>query len=150
MTDLDEEIRGSQAPAAMSVSPARMPLGARRLVLIGSLCVLAGILAGRYFLGGLVLASAGITVLALALSYRVGKAWFSPWSWLVGAGGALWTAATGGYWWLINAAADASSGPPENASLLFYVGIGALVVMIGGVLAAGILRMSRGRRTGRP
>lgn len=75
MTDDDTTTGGPQAAAAISVGQARMPLGARRLILIGSLGVLAGVLAGRYYFGGLVLASAGITLLALALSYQPGKSW---------------------------------------------------------------------------
>lgn len=150
MTDDDSTTDGSQAVEAISGGRARMPLGARRLILTGSLGVLAGVLAGRYYFGGLVLASAGITLLALALSYQTGTSWFSRLSWLVVAAGALWTASTAGYWWLIDAAAGGSSGPPENASLLFYLGIGALVVMLGAVLSAAILRMTRGRRTIRP
>lgn len=146
MTDDDTTPGGSQAAAAISVGQARMPLGARRLILIGSLGVLAGVLAGRYYFGGLVLAAAGITLLALALSYEAGKSWFSRLSWLVVAAGALWTIATAGYWWLIDAAADGSPGPSENASLVFYLGIGALVVMLGAALSAAILRATRGRR----
>lgn len=146
MTDDDTTTGGSQAAATISVGQARMPLGARRLILIGSLGVLAGVLAGRYYFGGLVLAAAGITLLALALSYQPGESWFSRLSWLVVAAGALWTIATAGYWWLIDAAADGSSGPSENASLLFYLGIGAFVVMLGAVLSAAILRATRGRR----
>lgn len=150
MTDDDATTGGSQAAAAIAFDRARMPLGPRRVFLIGSLGVLAGVLAGRYYFGGLVLASAGITLLALALSYQSGTSWFSRLSWLVVAAGAVWTASTAGYWWLIDAAADRSSGPPENASLLFYLGIGALVVMLGGVLSAATLRITRGRRTFRP
>lgn len=147
MTDEDETTGDPQAAAAIPVGRARMPLGARRLVLIGSLGVLAGVLAGRYYFGGLVLAAAGITLVSMALSYQAGKSWFSRLSWLVAAAGALWTASTAGYWWLIDAAAGAASGPSENASLLFYLGIGALVVMLGAVLSAAILRVTRGRRT---
>ncbi|WP_346958318.1 hypothetical protein [uncultured Arthrobacter sp.] len=146
MTDDYSTPGGLQAAAAIPVGQARMPLGARRIILIGSLGVLAGILAGRYYFGGLVLASAGITLVALALSYQTGKPWFSRLSWLVVAAGALWTATTAGYWWLIDAAADASSGSSENASLVFYLGIAALVVMLGATLSAAILRATRGRR----
>ncbi len=70
---------GSQQPAKeMPGSGPRMPLGPLRLLLVRSLCVLAGVLAGRYFAGGPVLATAGATVLATALSYRVENPWFSP------------------------------------------------------------------------
>ena len=150
MTDDDSTTGGPQSAAASAVGRTRMPLGARRLILVGSLGVLAGVLAGRYYFGGLVLASAGITLLALALSYQAGKSWFSRLSWLVVAAGALWTTATAGYWWLIDAASKASSGPSENASLVFYLGIGALVVMLAAVLTAVILRVTRGRQTTHP
>lgn len=150
MTDDDSTSGGSQAAEPIAVGQAQMPLGARRLVLIGSLAVLAGVLAGRFYFGGLVLASAGTTLLALALSYQPGKSWFSRLSWIVVSAGALWTMATAGYWWLIDAAAVASSGPPENASLLFYFGTGALVVMLAAVLAAAIRRAAGGRRRVRP
>lgn len=143
MTEDAKAPSASQASTGLSVGRVQMPLGAKRLVLIGSLCTLAGILVGRYNFGGLVLAAAGVSLVSLALSYRAGKTWFSRTSWLVTAAGALWTAATAGYWWLIAAAAEASSGPAENASLLYYLGMGALVVMLGGVLVAAMLRMPR-------
>ncbi|AOT05645.1 hypothetical protein ASPU41_16460 [Arthrobacter sp. U41] len=124
-----------------------MPLGPRRLVLVGSLCVLAGVLAGRYFVGGLVLATAGAAVLATALSYRVEKPWFSGLSWLVSVTGAVWTTVTAGYWWSIGAAADSSSGPPESAAVLYYLGLTALIIMSSGSLAGIIIRTIGRRRT---
>lgn len=150
MTDNETTSGAPRSVAATPVVRARMPLAARRLILIGSLGVLAGVLAGRYYFGGLVLAAAAITLVALGLSYQAGTSWFSRLSWLVVAAGALWTMATAGYWWLINAAADASSGPAENASLLLFLGTGALVVMVSAVLSAAILRINRGRRTTQP
>ncbi|MEO5780886.1 hypothetical protein [Arthrobacter sp. PAMC25284] len=143
MTDDDATTGGSQAAGEISVGRPRMPLGARRLVLIGGLGALAGVLAGRYYFAGLILAAAGITLLALALSYRTGTPWFSRLSWLVLAAGALWTASTAGYWWLIDAAANGAARPPGNTSLLFYLGIGSLVIMLATVLAAVILRGTR-------
>lgn len=53
-----------------------MPLGARHLVLIRGVSVIAGLLAVRYVLGGLVLGTAGMATLGVALSYRDGKRWF--------------------------------------------------------------------------
>lgn len=148
MTHQNATLRGSQQPAKdMPGSGARMPLGPRRLLLLGSLCVLAGGLAGRYFAGGLVLATAGAAVLSTALSYRVENAWFSPLSWLVCVAGAVWTTVTSGYWWSISSAADASSGPPESAAVLFYFGVAALIILSSGGLAAVVMRMIRCRRT---
>lgn len=148
MKHQNETLRGSQQPAKETPGGgARMPLGPRRLVLVGSLCVLAGVLAGRYFAGGLVLAAAGAAVLATALSYRVESPWFSPLSWLVSVAGAAWTTVTAGYWWSISAAADSSSGPPESAAVLFYIGFAALIIMSSGSLAGITIRMIRRRRT---
>ncbi|MEO5315389.1 hypothetical protein PV772_14915 [Pseudarthrobacter sp. CC12] len=116
----------------MPAGSTRMPLPARRLVLIGAACMLVGILAGRFIFGGLVLASAGTGTLAVALSYSAGPRWFSPLSWLVSSAGAIWTAATAGYWWVITAAADASAAAPAIAPALFYIGLGALITMAAG------------------
>lgn len=126
-----------------------MPLPARRLVLIAGACILAGILAGRFLFAGLVLAAAGITVLAVALSYRVGGRWFSPVSWVVCAAGGVWTAAVAGYWLSVSAAADASEEVPAIAPALFYIGVGSLGIMAAGVLTAAVLRTVR-RRTPPP
>ncbi|MGY2747766.1 hypothetical protein [Arthrobacter sp. UYCu723] len=126
------------------VGSTRMPLPARRLVLIGAACVLVGILAGRFIFGGLVLAAAGTGTLAVALSYRAGPRWFSPLSWLVSIAGAIWTAATAGYWWVITAAADATAAVPVIAPSLFYLGVGGLIVMAAALLAATILRAVSG------
>ena len=96
-----------------------MPLAARRLVMIAGGCILVGILAGRFLFAGLVLAAAGVTVLAVALSYRSGGRWFSPVSWTVIVAGGLWTAATAGYWFSVSAAADASEQVPPWCPLFF-------------------------------
>lgn len=124
---------------------AGMPLSARRLILIGSVCVLAGVLAGRFLFGGLVLASAGIALLATALSYGIGRPWFSPISWFVAIAGLSWTALTAAYGWSIPSTASPSA-PPGQTSLLFYSGAAALALMTGGTLAAGTLRILRRRR----
>lgn len=147
MTD-DSTTGGPQSAAANAVDRARMPLGARRLILIGSLGILAGVLAGRYYFGGLILASAGITLLAMALSYQAGKPWFSRLTWLVAAAGTLWTTTTAWYWWLMDAAANEASGPVENASLAINLGAGALLVMLAGMLTAVITRWNRRRQNG--
>lgn len=123
-----------------------MPLPARRLVLIAGACILVGILAGRFLFAGLILAAAGMTVLAVALSYGSGSRWFSPMTWVVCVAGGLWTAATAGYWLSVSTAADTWEVIPVPASLLFYAGVGCLVVMVGGVLTAVVLRTLRARK----
>jgi len=120
-----------------------MPLAARRLVMIAGGCILVGILAGRFLFAGLVLAAAGVTVLAVALSYRSGGRWFAPVSWTVSVAGGVWTTATAGYWLSVSAAADASEQVPAIVPALFYIGVGSLVVMAGGVLTAAVLRTVR-------
>lgn len=122
-----------------------MPLGARRLMLIGAACLPVGVVAGRFIFGGLVLASGGTALVAVALSYRAGKGWFSPLCWVVGMAGALWTGLTAGYWWVITVAADASAGMPAIAAPLYYAGTAALIVMLAGTLAAAIQRIARAR-----
>ncbi|MFX1821301.1 hypothetical protein PV768_16090 [Pseudarthrobacter sp. CC4] len=123
-----------------------MPLSARRLVLIAAACILVGILAGRFLFEGLILAAAGIAVLAVALSYGPGSRWFSPVTWVVCVAGTLWTAATAGYWMSVSAAADAAQEVPAVASTLFYIGVGGLVIMAGGVVTAAVLRTLGVRR----
>lgn len=133
MTDQDATPPAPQ-PAALPAED-RMPLAARRLVLIAAGCILVGILAGRFLFAGLILAAAGISVLAVALSYRPGDRWFSPLSWLVSISGGLWTAVTASY---------LSSGTPQEAPTIIpaasFASVGPLVVMAGGVLAAVVLR----------
>jgi hypothetical protein len=123
-----------------------MPLSARRLVLIAGACILVGILAGRFLFAGLILAAAGLTVLAVALSYGSGSRWFSPVSWVVCVAGGFWTAATAGYWLSVSTAADASAKVPAIASLLFYGGVACFVIMAGGVLTAIVLRTVQARK----
>ncbi|WP_193342725.1 hypothetical protein [Pseudarthrobacter sp. AB1] len=145
MSSDDHEDSLTTPPGGAPAGRTGMPLPARRVVLIGAACVLVGILAGRFVFGGLVLAAAGTGTLAVALSYRAGPRWFSPLSWLVSIAGAIWTAATAGYWWVITAAADASAAVPAIAPALFYIGVGGLVTMAAGLLAAIIVRMVRTR-----
>lgn len=78
-----EASRGDQGPTG------GMPLGARRLVMIGGLCVPLGLVAGPYILGGQLLSVAGIIMVAAALSYSTDGPWFSRWSWIATAAGVL-------------------------------------------------------------
>ncbi|WP_251043113.1 hypothetical protein [Arthrobacter sp. ISL-69] len=124
---------------------AGMPLGARRLALIGGLCIPVGLVAGPYLLGLQLVAVAGAVAVAIALSYRLGERWFSPWSWLTAAAGALWIAATLGYWATIVAAAEASAALAAWSTVLFNVGVGAMVLMAAGALAGATARYRSGR-----
>lgn len=149
MTDQDDTLPGPQ-PASALPEEARMPLTARRLVLIAAGCILVGILAGRFLFAGLILAAAGITVLAVALSYRAGDRWFSPLSWVVSAAGGLWTAATAGYWLSVTAATNATQEAPAIVPALSSIGTGSFVIMAGGVLAAAVLRTVQRRKSSPP
>ncbi|UKA68399.1 hypothetical protein LFT44_08460 [Arthrobacter sp. FW306-05-C] len=145
MFDRDESLQ-HQVPTSPDSRP-RMPLSARRLMLVAAVGILLGILAGRFLFAGLILAAAGMTAVAVALSYRPGSRWFSPVTWVVCVAGALWTAATAGYWLTVTTAADAGQQVPAIASPLFYGGAGCLVIMAGGVVTAAVLRTLRARKT---
>jgi hypothetical protein len=123
-----------------------MPLWSRRSVLVSAACILVGILAGRFLFAGLILAAAGVAVLAVALSYGTGRRRLSPVTWVVCVAGAVWTAATAGYWLSLSTAADAGREVPAIASPLFYTGTASLVIMAGGVVTAAVLRTVRGRK----
>ena len=85
-----------------------MPLGARRLLMIGGLCVPGGLVAGSYLIGAQLLAVAGVVMVAVALSYRAGGPWFSRLSWAVTGAGLLWLAATAAFLGVIVIAADSN------------------------------------------
>ncbi|MFY9633442.1 MAG: hypothetical protein WAL27_01840 [Cellulosimicrobium cellulans] len=122
-----------------------MPLGARRLVLIGGLSIPVGLVAGPYLFGIQLIAVAGVVAVSVALSHGIGPAWFTRWPRLTAAAGGAWIAATIGYWLTIMAAADASAPAPEMSSVLFYTGVAAFTVMAAAVLA-GTLARFRSRR----
>lgn len=135
------------APAAAG-STGNMPLGARRLFMIGALSVPVGLVAGPYVLGGPLLAIAGIVMVAAALSYSDEGPWFSRWSWAATAAGALWLAATAAYWGSVIAAGDAGAPPPEFAPGLFTAGLVCFGIMAVCSVVAMMLRAvrARGRR----
>ncbi|MCD4850758.1 hypothetical protein LN996_08050 [Arthrobacter sp. AK01] len=139
----------SSLPAAPAEA-ARMPIGARRLVLIGGLCIPVGLVAGPYLFGLQLVAVAGAVAVAVALSYRRGPVWFSRWSWLAAAAGALWLIATVGYWLSIMAAVDGTSAPSSLPTVLFYVGLAALGVMAVGTIAGWISRFLADRHAHAP
>lgn len=124
-----------------------MPLGARRLVLVGGLCIPVGLLAGPYLFGVQLLAVAGVVAVSIALSYGLGPAWFTRWPRLAAAAGGAWIAATISYWLTVVAAADAPdlALAPEVSSVLFFTGVAAFTVMAAAVLAGTVARV-RSRR----
>jgi hypothetical protein len=126
-----------------------MPLGVRRLLMVGGLCVPVGLLGGSYLLGFQILALAGVTLVAIALSYRVGGTWFWLLSWVTAAAGALWMAFTAAYWMAIIAAADASAPLPEHATALFNAGTASVAVMAAAAGTAALMRMIRARQSER-
>ncbi|MDZ4351703.1 MAG: hypothetical protein U1B81_03645 [Arthrobacter sp.] len=145
MTSADEERQNPPHPGPGTGPVAGMPLGARRLVLIGGLCVPVGLVAGPYLLGLQLLAVGGVVAVAVALSYGPGRAWFWRWSWITAAAGALWMAATIAYWGTIVAAADASAPLSGWSPVLFNIGAGGLVLMAAAT-AGGALARYRSRR----
>lgn len=124
-----------------------MPLGARRLVLLGGLSIPVGLLAGPYLFGIQLMAVAGVVAIAVALSYRHGEAWFSTWSWLTACAGVAWTGFTIAYWLTIITAANASEPAPPASSVLFSLGVAACVLMAAAVLAAAVIRYTDRRRS---
>ncbi|WOC63447.1 hypothetical protein RI444_22595 (plasmid) [Paenarthrobacter sp. AT5] len=133
--------------SATDADAAKMPLGARRLVLIGGLCIPVGLVAGPYLFGLQLVAVAGVVAVAIALSYRRGQSWFSRFSWLTTAAGALWVIATVAYWLSIMAAVDGSSAPSALPAVLFYIGMAALAVMVLGTIAGWTSRLLSDRRS---
>lgn len=124
-------------------TPAGMPLGARRLVMIGGLCVPVGLVGGSYLFGAQLLALAGVVMVAVALSYRADGPWFWRLSWVTAAAGALWMAFTGAYWVAVIAAADSSAALPGYAPVLFTAGAACVAVMAVAAVAAVAVRMLR-------
>ncbi|MET3952634.1 hypothetical protein [Arthrobacter sp. UYEF36] len=147
MTEETTTARNSLGAAAVQDRPGAMPLGARRLFMIGGLCVPVGLVAGPYLLGAQLLAVAGVILVAVALSYRSGVRWFARLSWVASAAGALWLAGTAAYWGAIIVAADSSVPPPGFAPALFTAGVVSFVVMAGAAVTAMALRMVRSRRS---
>lgn len=145
MTAEQDTPRATGAAPAAGVPSGRMPLGARRLFMIGGLCVPVGLVSGPYILGGQLLAIAGVVMVAAALSYSVEGPWFSRWSWIVTAAGVLWLAATAAYWGSLIFAADASTQAPAFASALFTVGLVCFGIMALSTVVAMTLRAVRAR-----
>lgn len=126
-----------------------MPLGARRLVMIGGVCLPAGLVAGPFLLPAQLLAVAGIVMLAVAMSFRAGQHWFSRWSLAVTLAGVLWLAATAAYYATIMIAADAAAPLPGFAQALFNAGAVFFAVMTVTAVTATVLRILARRRGSR-
>lgn len=137
---------GAARAAVVPGAAGRMPLGARRVLLIGGLCVPVGLVGGPYVLGAQLLAVAGVVMVGIALTYRADGPWFWRLSGAVTAAGALWLAATASYWGSIIVAAESSAPAPAFAPVLFNAGVGFFVIMALGVAAAVTLRVVRARR----
>lgn len=146
MTAENTAARDTSRAAVVQDKPGAMPLGARRLVMIGGLCVPVGLVAGPYLLGAQLLAVAGVIMVAAAVSYRVQAPWFSRLSWVVVGAGALWLGGTAAYWGAIIAAAASSAEGPTFIPLLFTAGTVSFVIMAGAAVSAVVLRMVRSRR----
>ncbi|WP_455837004.1 hypothetical protein [Pseudarthrobacter siccitolerans] len=131
------------------VPPARsggMPLACRRLLMIGGICIPAGLVAGPYLLPAQLLAVAGIVLLAIALSYGPGHRWFWRWSLAVALAGGLWLVATAAYYVTIMIAADAAAPLPAFAQVLFTAGAVCFAAMAVATLTGTALRILAGRR----
>lgn len=126
----DTKSTPDQPPAAA------MPLGAKRLFILGCLAVLCGVVAGRFVFVGLLLAVAGLAGVAVALSYGTGETWFGRMPRAVAAAGALWIAVTAGYGGTVSPAASRSGATQGLAGPLLLAGWVAFALVCGLVLAA--------------
>ena len=150
MTTEDKTPLNAQSSVAIPDTRAGMPLGARRLFMIGGLCVPVGLVGGSYLFGAQLLAVAGVVMIAVALSYRVSGSWFWPLSWATAAAGGLWFVFVAAYYLAIITAADASAPLPGYAPVLFTAGVACVAVMAAAAVAAVAVRMIRASlRSGR-
>lgn len=147
---MENAVPEDQGRAAGRAAPSEgMPLGGRRLVMVGGLCIPVGLVAGPFLLPAQLLAVAGIVLLAVALSFRPGPRWFSRWSMAIAVAGALWLAATAAYYTTIMVAADASAPLPGSAQVLYNVGAVFFAVMAVPTVTAPVLRILANSRMSR-
>jgi hypothetical protein len=106
-----------------------------------------GLVAGPYLFGLQLVAVAGVVAIAVAFSYARGTLWFSRWSRLAAAAGALWIMITVAYWLSIVAAVDGTAAPSSLPTALFYAGLAALAVMVCATVTGWISRARSERRT---
>nr|WP_246223361.1 hypothetical protein [Pseudarthrobacter psychrotolerans] len=136
----NDRTAASQQGDGTASPTAGMPLGARRLVLVGGLCIPVGLLAGSYLFGLQLLAVAGVVAISVALSYGTGRTWFALWPRVTAGAGAAWIVATIAYWLTVVSAADVSAPVPEVSSVLLSAGVVAFMVMAAAVLAGTVAR----------
>ncbi|MHA7176960.1 hypothetical protein ACX80D_09910 [Arthrobacter sp. Sr24] len=149
MNDSAPDPNAMPAPATLSgedVGGAKMPLGVRRLLLIGGFCIPVGFIATAYFFGAQLLLAAGIAAVAVAFSYQGGHRWFAAWSRFTAFSGAAWLLVTVLYWLAI-ISAESSGSRTSLPTILFGVGVGAFVVMAVSVLGGCVSRYLNSRRT---
>lgn len=129
---------------AASKTPQRLPLSARRTILIGVLAVLGGVFASQLLTGAQFLAVAGLVTVLTGLSTS-GTAGQQPLMWLTAAFGAVWVGATIAYWLPILDAVNKALPQPASASSLFVIGLCAFIAMIISTGFAFIRRVSARR-----
>lgn len=147
MTSADDAHQGPPPTAAPGRS-GQMPLGARRLLLIGGLAILGGLLTAPYLFGLQLLAVGGAVTVAVGLAYKPGTAWFAGWARLTAAAGGLWAASTIAYWATVVGAAETSAQLSDWSPALRTTGAAFFVIMAAAVAAATLARF-RLRRAGR-
>ncbi|NMR31185.1 ATP/GTP-binding protein [Crystallibacter degradans] len=120
----------------------RMPLLFRRLILVGTLCALAGVLAGQFMMGPQMLSVAGIAVLFTGLTYNGtgGRKLL----WICAGAGSAWTVATLISGWLLLDALDSaivsgrSLDVPGAGLFVLVAGAAAFTLMVvTAIVAAG-------------
>lgn len=133
--------------------PVRAPLLFRRLILVGTLCLFAGVVAGQVVFGAQVVSAAGIAVLFAGLTYNGTSG--RKLLWICVGAGSVWTAATIIYGRLLLSALDGAiaSGRslevPGAAPFVFVAGAAAFTLMVLTALIAAVGRARR-RRAGVP
>lgn len=125
-----------------------MPLGLGRLVLIGVLSVLAGLLVGPFVFGVQVIALAGVVLIAVSMSYDLKRSGMAPLMWVAATAGIIWSGATVAYWWVVVSTVETSSPQPAPAwvSTVFIVGVCGFGIMLATAVAASVRRAIQKRR----
>lgn len=119
----------------------------RRIVLLGCLTALAGVVLAQLLFGGIILAVAGLAVTAVALSSNGGAGGRQPLLWACAVAGTAWVIATGLYWWQLAQRIElARNGHPTNLAdgvllVLQGVGFASVAVIIVIAVVASLLRM---------
>ncbi|MDQ6751842.1 MAG: hypothetical protein M3017_00135 [Actinomycetota bacterium] len=126
----------------------RMPLGLRRLVLIGVLSVLAGLLVGPFVFGVQLIALAGAVLIAVSMSYDLKRSGMALLMWVAAVAGIIWIGATVAYWWVVVSTVETSSPQraPAWVSTLFIVGVCGFGIMLATAVAASARRSIQKRR----